>query len=347
MRASFYNLRMPVNLTQYRGVVGIFNARKSIFKQNRKTFSFLNYVDINSFPSYSLIDFILFVFLFLGLKHNVHKISMKFFVWFLFLMGILLNTVFWLQSLLVLFSRDFEINPGPKRTPKASLSICHWNLNRISAHNYAKLSLLRTYLLFHKFEIICRSETYLNSGNSPDDETLEISGYNLERSDYLLNSKRGGVCIYHKNYLPLRIISVNYLSECINFEIMIGKKICNFLTLCRSSSQNQDDFQAFIDNFEMNLETLTQRNPSLTVVIGDFNAKSKNWCSKDSTNFEDITIENVTSQFGLSQISKEATHILESSSSCIELIFTTQANLVVESGVHPSQYQIVTIRLYS
>ena len=44
----------------------------------------------------------------------------------------------------------------------------------------------------------------------------------------------------------------------------------------------------------------------------------------------------MTSQFGLSQIIKEATHLLESSSSCIDLIFTTQPNLVVESGVHPS-----------
>ena len=80
---------------------------------------------------------------------------------------------------------------------------------------------------------------------------------------------------------------------------MIGKKICNFLTLYRSPSQNQDDFQAFIDNLEMNLESLAQRNPFLMVVIGDFNAKSKYWCSQDSTNFEGIPIENVTSQFGL------------------------------------------------
>ena len=49
-----------------------------------------------------------------------------------------------------------------------------------------------------------------------------------------------------------------------------------------------------------------------------------------------VFIENVTSQFGLSQIITEAAHILESSSSCIDLIFTMQPNLVVESGVHPS-----------
>ena len=117
---------------------------------------------------------------------------------------------------------------------------------------------------------------------------------------------------------------------------MIGNKICNFITLYRSPSQNQDDFQVFIDNLEMNLETLAQRNLFLMVVIGDFNAKLKYWCSQDSTNFEDITIENVTPQFGLSEIIKEATHILESFSSYNDLIFTTQPNLLVESGVHPS-----------
>ena len=168
------------------------------------------------------------------MKHSGPKNSMQLFVLFLFLIGFLLNTYFGLQRLLILSSGDVEIKPGPTRTPKASLSICHWNLNSISAHNYVKLSLLRAYLVFHKFDIICLSETYLNSSTLPDDDTLQISGYNLVRSDHLFNSKRGGVCIYCKNYLPLRIISVNYLSECISFEITIGNKICNFITLDRS-----------------------------------------------------------------------------------------------------------------
>ena len=143
MWAGFYYLKIPVSLTQFRRTVGTFNTWKSIFQRSHKTFSFLNYVNINSFQSYSLSTFILFVFLFLGLKYNGHKISMKFFVWFLFLTGVSLDTSLWLQILLVLLSGDVEVKPGPKRTPKASLSICHWNLNSISAHNYAKLSLLR------------------------------------------------------------------------------------------------------------------------------------------------------------------------------------------------------------
>ena len=214
-----------------------------------------------------------------------------------------------MQIVIVLLSGNVEINPGPKHIPETSLSICHWNLSSISDHNYVKLSLFRAYLAFHKFNIICLFKTYLNSSNSPDDETLQISGYNLVPSDHPLNSRRGGVCIYYKNYLPLQIISVNYLSECINFEIVIGNKICNFITLHRLPSQNQDDFQTSVDNLKMNLETLAQRNPFLMVVVGDFNAKSKHWCSQDSANFQSITIKNVMSQFGLSQIITEATHI--------------------------------------
>ena len=112
MGASFYYLKMPVNVTQYRGAVGTFNTRKSIFQRSRKTFSFINYVNINSFQSYFLSTLVLFVFLSLGLKYNGHKMSMTFFVWFLFLMGFSLNTSFWLQILLILLGGDVEIDPG-------------------------------------------------------------------------------------------------------------------------------------------------------------------------------------------------------------------------------------------
>ena len=70
--------------------------------------------------------------------------------------------------------------------------------------------------------------------------------------------------------------------------------------------------------------------------IGDFNAKSKNWYSQDKTSFEGKTIESITSLFGLYQLVNKPTHLLKNSSSCIDLIFTSQSNLVVELGVHPA-----------
>ena len=79
-------------------------------------------------------------------------------------------------------------------------SIGTWTLYLLTI--MLKLSLLRAYLVFHKFDIICLPEIYLNSSYSPDDENLEISGYNLLRSEHSLNSKKWRVCIYYKNCLP-------------------------------------------------------------------------------------------------------------------------------------------------
>ena len=136
--------------------------------------------------------------------------------------------------------------------------------------------------------------------------------------------------------MPLRVFSIQYLQECVNFELNIVAKVCNFISLYRSRSQTQDEFEKFVDNLELNLETLCQDNPFLIVLIGDLNVKSKNWYSHDITSHEGNEIENVTAQFGVQQIIKEPTHISNNSSSCIDLIFTSQPNLITDSGVHSS-----------
>ena len=168
---------------------------------------------------------------------------------------------------------------------------------------------------------------------------MEISGYNLIRSDRPSNNKRGGICIYYKHFLPLRIpdiSNVRYLQECINFEMKIGDKVCNFISLYRSPSQTLDNFETFSKNFELNLENIVHRDPFLVVVIGDFNAKSSKWHCQDKSTFEGNVIDNITSQFGLYQVIKEPTHILNTSSSCIDLIFTSLPNIIIDSGVHSS-----------
>ena len=241
---------------------------------------------------------------------------------------------FWFFKIAVKLSGDVEENPGPKPSSSQSFSICHWNLNSISAHNYMKLSLLRAYLSTHKFDVICISETYLNSDTSTVDENLEIAGYTLIRADHPSNTKRGGVCIYYKHSLAFKLLDICYLEECINFEISFGGKLCNFISLYRSPSQSLDVFEKFADNFELNLDKVTNKNPYLIVILGDFNAKSSNWYKHDTTTYEGSKIDAITSQFGLKQLIQEPTHVLTDSLSCIDLIFTSQPNLIMESGVH-------------
>ena len=52
--------------------------------------------------------------------------------------------------------------------------------------------------------------------------------------------------------------------------------MCNFLCLYRSLSQTRDNFETFADNLELTLDTLTNSNPFLNVVTGDFNANTTN-----------------------------------------------------------------------
>ena len=195
---------------------------------------------------------------------------------------------------------------------------------------------MRAYISLHNFDVVCISETYLDSTTALNDENLAITGYNLLRADHASNSKRGGVCVYYKSSLALRLIDVHYLQECLIFEILIGVKSCNFISLYQSPSQSSDSFEEFADNLQLSLDKISNQNPFVTVALGDFNTEFSNWYKHDKTTYEGSKIDAITSQFGLQQLIKEPTHILGDSSSCIDLIFTSHPSLVMESDVHLS-----------
>ena len=74
------------------------------------------------------------------------------------------------------------------------------------------------------------------------------------------------------------------------------------------------------------------------VVFGDFNANSSNLYNNDITRDEGRKIEAVTLQNGLHQEEHEQPHALINSSLSNNLIFNSQINLLIYSGVHPSLY---------
>ena len=44
----------------------------------------------------------------------------------------------WYCNCLLQLSGDIELSPGPKLNSCKSFSICHWNLNSITSHNFIK-----------------------------------------------------------------------------------------------------------------------------------------------------------------------------------------------------------------
>ena len=204
---------MTVNLRQYQETVGTFNNHYLIRFRNY----YLNDTDIAfgviSF-SCSILTTIPIFFLSLSLGIFVcHTIKIFLFSRFRKIKGVFVS-IFVFTFFVSFFSRklllsgDIETNPGPRRNLSNHFTICHWNLNSISAHNFAKVQLLKAYLAVHKFDIVCLSETYLNSSFPFDDDNLDIPGYIMIRVDHPANSKRGGVCMYYKNCLPLKVLEV-------------------------------------------------------------------------------------------------------------------------------------------
>ena len=76
----------------------------------------------------------------------------------------------------------------------------------------------------HKFDIICKSETFLNKTDKDND--LNLNGYSLLEVDYPSNAKRGGICIYYKETLALKMISILFLNESLLCQVTIGSKKC-------------------------------------------------------------------------------------------------------------------------
>ena len=96
------------------------------------------------------------------------------------------------------------------------------------------------------------------------------------------------------------------------------------------------------------MEHIVNKSLFLIVVLGDFNASTQGWYQNNKTTFEGSKIDMATFQFSLSLIMKETTHILSNAASYIILIFTSQPNLVMHSGIHSSIHsgiRVVTIKL--
>ena len=98
--------------------------------------------------------------------------------------------------------------------------------------------------------------------------------------------KRGGVCAYFRECLPVRVMPNHYLSE----------------------------FELFLSNLENLLADITSRNPHFLLLLGNFNAKSETWFINDKSSNEGTQLESLTSLYGMTQQIAEPTHVLENSS---------------------------------
>ena len=95
----------------------------------------------------------------------------------------------------------------------------------MAAHNFTKVSLLQALPVTPDYNIICLSETFLDSSISNDDEGINIKGYNLLWADHPSNKRIGGICMYYKEHiLIIKRDDLCTLKECLVAEVRVDKK---------------------------------------------------------------------------------------------------------------------------
>ena len=231
---------------------------------------------------------------------------------------------------------DIDANPGPRFS---SLTFCHWDLNSIATHDSIKISLLQAYITQHNDDIICLSGTFLNSSIQSHDNRINIGGSNLIRSDHSSDSKKGGLCIYYKEYIPLvKGDDICTLDNHLVTEICSQNEKCFLTCIYRSSSKNHDEFQNFCAKFDTLLSYINDEFPIFSVVTGHFNARNSRWWKNDIINSAGLELDSLASSAGYTQIMDKTTHVIRSLMSCIDLISFTNVNVIPKNDVDISNF---------
>ena len=89
-----------------------------------------------------------------------------------------------------------------------------------------------------------------------------------------------------------------------------------------------------LSNF-IKLNYTTSNNGLFIIILSDFNARFLVWWTKDKTT-EGTQLVSLTSVHVFHQLISQPTHLLPQSSSYLDLIFSDQPNLKVDSGVYLS-----------
>ena len=240
----------------------------------------------------------------------------------------------WISLLRLILCPDIHPNPGPEHTnifAGGFLSFCNWNLNTLSKDDFYRITLLQAHNTEHNYDIISLCETSLDDSV----QVPEMPGYKFHCCNHPDGNRSGGVGIFYKESLPLKIREDLSFNESIVCELIFGNKHIFFTVLYRNPKYkaNSVEFQSFLKIFENLHDKIKNQKPYAMFFTGDFNAQSQTWYPIGNTNPEGADLDNLFADLNLTQIISEPTHFMRDTvnPTCIDLIVTDQPNLVLNS----------------
>ena len=128
-----------------------------------------------------------------------------------------------------------------------------------------------------------------------------LPGYKYHPLNHPSGEKKGGVGIFYKENLPIRIRNDLSFEECLVTELIFGRKKIFFTVFYRNpeNNANSEGFEKFLINFENLNNKICNLNPYATFFTGDVNGHTQSWFSGGNTNSEGMKLDECFSNLNL------------------------------------------------
>ena len=219
-------------------------------------------------------------------------------------------------------------NPvAPSISSNPALSFCH--LNSRSLIN--KIPEIKHFLHTNGIQLLAISETWLHP-NIPDNLVQLEEFQPVFRRDRRTGQHGGGVCMFLSNDLPakrrddlehpeLEVLWVEICPSPIKFNGRIHQSL--LVGCCYRPPSSTNIFYQYLES------VLDKAAETDIVLLGDFNAKHKNWYSEDVTNSHGSALKDLMDSFNMSQLVNKPTHLNSEGVpvSLLDLAFTNVPDL--------------------
>ncbi|XP_062714928.1 uncharacterized protein LOC134291327 [Aedes albopictus] len=215
------------------------------------------------------------------------------------------------------------------------------SLHTKTSRNFTKFHELKQTFVDSKIDIICFTETWLNSTIS--DRMISIDGYKLVRNDR--NRQGGGVCMYVRNNLSYKVVSMSSSSsndvsgtEYLNVEIKVGyDKVLLGVVYNPPNTDCTDVLNDILENSTINYQC--------SFFVGDFNTDLLR-SSRRSRRFSEML-----DAMSYTCINSQPTFFHQTGCSLLDLLITDAPDVVVKqdqvsmSGVSNHDLVFCSLRL--
>ena len=182
---------------------------------------------------------------------------------------------------------------------------------------------LQQYLLSNPYDVLCLSETWLDEHLS--DNMVSVNGYKFERKDR--GSNGGGVGCYIKDkYTYVRRFDLE--SDEIELMWLEIKQVNTKSLFVGVTYRKPSQHNSFFDILEGEIERVMSISNNV-ILLGDFN------CNMLTENVLSRKLNELCISLQMRQIIEQPTRTNPYSSTLIDLILTSNTEVIVQSGVQP------------